>query len=208
MPDPGNITPQAPVTTSPVTVSRDGLPRRVCSLRAEGLGRGTSRAESFGHGSEDFATVPLFAHLAGRFPPFPPAPPSCSGSRPEIFGTRLEKPQFKGPDESLARKFPRRKHPIFSTDENRSSPPKSRRVELRRLPTACLRARAFRDPDHFVEDPTGKGIAGLSHPEFIEALSRYGASPIQRGRAVLECEVETAMGSVADSSDTAEEGNE
>lgn len=135
---------------------------------------------------------------------FLPHPPSCSGSRPEIFGTRLEKPQFRGPDESLGRKFPRRKHPIFSTDENRSSPPKSRRVELRRLPTACLRARAFRDPDHFVEDPTGKGIAGLSHPEFIEALSRYGASPIQRGRAVLECEVETAMGSVADSSDTAE----
>lgn len=46
-------------------------------------------------------------------------------------------------------------------------------------------------------------IAGLSRSEFIEALGRYGVSPIQGSSADLESEVQEAMGGAAGSPDTA-----
>lgn len=51
-------------------------------------------------------------------------------------------------------------------------------------------------------------IAGLSRSEFIEALGRYGVSPVQGSPADLESEVQAAMGGATGSQDTAQEGDE
>ena len=51
-------------------------------------------------------------------------------------------------------------------------------------------------------------IAGLSRSEFIEALGRYGVSPIQGSPTDLESEVQAAMSGTAGSPDTTQEGDE
>ena len=51
-------------------------------------------------------------------------------------------------------------------------------------------------------------IAGLSRPAFIDALSRYGVSPIQVSLSELEAEVEQAFGGSTGSSQPAQSSDE
>lgn len=51
-------------------------------------------------------------------------------------------------------------------------------------------------------------IAGLSRSAFVEALGRYGVSPVQVRPDELEREVEEALGEAAGSSSSAEEDDE
>jgi predicted HTH domain antitoxin len=51
-------------------------------------------------------------------------------------------------------------------------------------------------------------IAGLSRSAFVEALGRYGVSPVQVRPDELEREVEEALGEHSDSSPSAEDDDE
>ena len=51
-------------------------------------------------------------------------------------------------------------------------------------------------------------LAGLSRSAFIEALGRYGVSPIQVRPSELEQEVNQALGEARDSSDSTTEADE
>jgi len=51
-------------------------------------------------------------------------------------------------------------------------------------------------------------IAGLSRSAFVEALGRYGVSPVQGGADELEGEVKQALGETSSSSSSPAEGHE